>query len=126
MKTVTEPSETIANVDNPLEGDLIMRGQAVEGSELVANTGGLSDYDGIESIKLYWEASKDGQTWDRISLPANADRVLLKQLVGMKFVLEQSVRDNFGIETVAGPTTEPVRNINNKPVGVLLIKRVGG
>lgn len=126
-KLVTEPSEVIANVDNPLEGDLIMRGQAVEGSELVASTSGLSDYDGIESINLFWEASIDGQTWDKISLPANADRVLLNQrLVGMKIRARAVVRDNFGIETVAfGPTTEPVRNINNKPVGVLLIKRVG-
>jgi len=124
---VTEPSEEIANVDNPLEGDLIMRGQAVEGSELVASTSSLSDYDGIESINLFWEASIDGQTWDRISLPANADRVLLNQrLVGMKIRARAVVRDKFGIETVAfGPTTEPVRNINNKPVGVLLIKRVG-
>ena len=124
---VTEPSEVIANVDNPLEGDLVMRGQAVEGSELVASTSGLSDYDGIESINLFWEASIDGQTWDRISLPANADRVLLNQrLVGMKIRARAVVRDNFGIETVAfGPTTEPVRNINNKPIGVLLIKRVG-
>ena len=86
---VTEPSEIIANVDNPLEGDLVMRGQAVEGSELVASTSGLSDYDGIESINLFWEASIDGQTWDRISLPANADRVLLNQrLVGMKIRAE--------------------------------------
>ena len=125
---VTEPSEVIANVDNPLEGDLIMRGRAVEGGELVASTSSLSDYDGIESINLFWEASIDGQTWDQISLPANADRVLLSQrLVGMKIRARAVVRDNFGIETVAfGPTTEPVRNINNKPVGVLLIKRVGG
>ena len=124
---VTEPSEIIANVDNPLEGDLVMRGQAVEGGELVASTSNLSDYDGIESINLYWEASIDGQTWDRISLPVNADRVLLNQpLVGMKIRARAVVKDNFGIETVAfGPTTEPVRNINNKPVGVLLIKRVG-
>jgi hypothetical protein len=124
---LTEPSEIIANVDNPLEGDLVMRGQAVEGSELVASTSSLSDYDGIESINLFWEASVDGQTWDRISLPANTDRVLLNQpLVGMKIRARAVVKDNFGIETVAfGPTTAPVRNINNKPVGVLLIKRVG-
>jgi hypothetical protein len=123
----TEPSEIIANVDNPLEGDLVMRGEAVEGSELVASTSNLSDYDGIESINLHWEASIDGQTWDIIPLPANSDRVLLNQpLVGLKIRARAMVRDNFGIETVAfGPTTEPVRNINNKPVGVLLIKRVG-
>jgi hypothetical protein len=124
---ITEPTEVIANVDNPLEGDLVMRGEAVEGSELVASTSSLSDYDGIESISLYWEASIDGQTWDKISLPANTDRVLLDQpLVGMKIRARATVRDNYGIETVAfGPTTEPVRNINNKPIGVLLIKRVG-
>ena len=123
----TEPTEIIANVDNPLEGDLVMRGQAVEGNELVASTSGLTDYDGIESIDLQWEASIDGQTWDRINLPANVDRVLLNQsLVGLKIRARAIVRDNFGIETVAlGPTTEPVRNINNKPVGVLSIKRVG-
>ena len=53
-KLITEPSEVIANVDNPLEGDLIMRGKAVEGGELVASTSSLSDYDGIESINLFW------------------------------------------------------------------------
>jgi hypothetical protein len=124
---ITEPTEIIANVDNPLEGDLIMRGKAVEGNELVASTSDLSDYDGIASINLHWEASIDGQTWDRIPLPANSDRVLLEQpLVGMKIRARATVMDNFGIETVAyGPTTDPVRNINNKPVGVLTIKRVG-
>ena len=123
----TDPTEIVANVDNPLEGDLIMRGQAVEGNELVASTSGLSDYDGITSIDLHWETSIDGQTWDKLPLPANTDRVLLEQpLVGLKIRARANVMDSFGIESIAfSPTTEPVRNINNKPVGVLTIKRVG-
>jgi hypothetical protein len=124
---ITDPTEIIANVDNPLEGDLIMRGQAVEGNELVASTSDLTDYDGIASIDLYWETSVDGQTWDKLPLPANTDRVLLGQpLVGLKIRARANVMDSFGIKSSAfSPTTEPVRNINNKPVGVLTIKRVG-
>lgn len=124
---VTEPTEIIANVDNPLEGEVSMRGQAVEGGELVASTSSLTDYDGIASMNLYWETSVDGQTWDQLDLPVNTTRLLLNQpLVGLKVRARAIVVDSFGVETVVNSqATDPVKNINNKPVGKLLIKRIG-
>ena len=123
----TEPTELVANVDNPLTGEIVIRGQALENNELVASLSSLADYDGIASTAFLWEASADGQTWDAINLPANSPTILLGQaLVGMKIRINANIIDNFGVETkVFSAVTEPVRNVNDKPVGSLLIRSVG-
>lgn len=123
----TDATEPVANVDNPLEGELVVRGQPTEGNELVVSTSDLRDYDGIASMSIFWETSADGQTWDILSLPANTSRILLSQsLVGLKIRVRANVIDNFGMETVVFSTTsEPVKNVNNKPIGQLLIKKSG-
>ena len=123
----TEPTELVANVDNPLTGEIVIRGQALENNELVASLSSLADYDGIASTAFLWEASSDGQTWDAINLPANSPTILLGQaLVGMKIRINANIIDNFGVETkVFSAVTEPVRNVNDKPVGSLLIRSVG-
>ena len=123
----TEPTELVANVDNPLTGEIVIRGQAVENNELVASLSSLADYDGIASTAFLWEASADGRTWDAINLPANSPTILLGQaLVGMKIRINANIIDNFGVETkVFSAVTEPVRNVNDKPVGSLLIRSVG-
>ena len=126
-KLYTEPTEIVANVDNPLTGDIIIRGQAIENNELVASLSSLTDYDGIASTAFYWEASADGRTWDAINLPSNSPTILLGQaLVGLKIRISANVVDNFGVETkIYSSVTEPVRNVNDKPVGNLLIRSVG-
>ena len=123
----TEPTELVANVDNPLTGEIVIRGQALENNELVASLSSLADYDGIASTAFLWEASSDGQTWDAINLPANSPTILLGQaLVGMKIRINANILDNFGVETkVFSAVTDPVRNVNDKPVGSLLIRSVG-
>ena len=123
----TEPTELVANEDNPLTGEIVIRGQAVENNELVASLSSLADYDGIASTAFLWEASADGRTWDAINLPANSPTILLGQaLVGMKIRINANIIDNFGVETkVFSAVTEPVRNVNDKPVGSLLIRSVG-
>jgi hypothetical protein len=123
---VSEPSGTVINVDNPLEGEVTIRGQAIEGAELIANTSSLSDYDGIASLALFWEASNDGRTWEPIPSSGEARRLNLPQaLVGNLIRARASVVDNFGVETVVYSTaTEAVRNINNKPAGNIFIRRV--
>ena len=124
---ITEPTELVANVDNPLTGEIVIRGQAIENNELVASLSSLADYDGIASTAFLWEASTDGRTWDAINLPANSPTILLGQaLVGMKIRINAIIMDNFGVETkVFSAVTEPVRNVNDKPVGSLLIRSVG-
>jgi hypothetical protein len=123
----TEPTELVANVDNPLTGEIVIRGQALENNELVASLSSLADYDGIASTAFLWEASADGRTWDAINLPANSPTILLGQaLVGMKIRINANIIDNFGVETkVFSAVTESVRNVNDKPVGSLLIRSVG-
>ena len=123
----TEPTEMVANLDNPLTGEIVIRGQALENNELVASLSSLADYDGIASTAFLWEASADGRTWDAINLPANSPTILLGQaLVGMKIRINANIIDNFGVETkVFSAVTEPVRNVNDKPVGSLLIRSVG-
>ena len=77
---VTDASETVANIDNPLEGEVIVRGQPVEGSELTANTSSLKDYDGIASINLSWETSTDGRTWEEFgNLSITRDKARLNR-----------------------------------------------
>ena len=124
----TEPTELVANVDNPLTGEIVIRGQAIENNELVASLSSLADYDGIASTAFRWEASSDGRTWDSINMPANSPTLLLGQaLVGMKIRISANIVDNFGVETkVISVVTDPVRNVNDKPVGTLLIRSVGG
>ena len=123
---VTDASETVANIDNPLEGEVIVRGQPVEGSELTANTSSLKDYDGIASINLSWETSTDGRTWEEFGSAGNSRNLGLSQnLVGMRVRARVNVVDNFGVESVAYSTaTDAIRNVNNKPAGNILIRRI--
>jgi len=123
---VSEPSGIVVNVDNPLEGEVTIRGQAIEGAELIANTSSLTHYDGISSLALFWEASSDGRTWEPLSSSGEARRLNLPQaLVGNLIRARANVVDNFGVETVVYSTaTEAVRNINNKPDGNIFIRRV--
>ena len=123
---VTDSSETVANIDNPLEGEVIVRGQPVEGSELTANTSSLKDFDGIASVNLNWETSTDGRTWEELTTAGGSRNLSLEQtLVGMRVRARVNVVDNFGVESVAySNATDAVRNVNNKPAGNILIRRV--
>ena len=123
---VTDASETVANIDNPLEGEVIVRGQPVEGSELTANTSSLKDFDGIASVNLNWETSTDGRTWEELRSAGGSRNLSLEQtLVGMRVRARVNVVDNFGVESVAYSTaTDAIRNVNNKPAGNILIRRI--
>lgn len=123
----TEPTEIVANVDNPLQGDVVLRGVPTEGNEMVASTSSLTDYDGIASMALFWESSADGRTWDTLDYANGQVQLMLDQsLVGLKLRSRVEVVDTFGVETVVtSKPTEAVRNVNNKPAGQLLIRRVG-
>ena len=59
----TSPSESIDNLDDPVQGDVTINGMPREGSSLKAISNSLSDEDGIASINISWEKSKDGRNW---------------------------------------------------------------
>ena len=123
---VTDASEVVANVDNPLEGKVVVRGQSIEGSELTANTSTLSDFDGISSMNLAWETSTDGRTWRELDYAQGARNLnLVQELVGVRVRARVNVVDNFGVETVAySDASDVVRNVNDKPAGNILIRRI--
>ena len=124
---ITNPSETVVNVDDPVEGEVLLAGEASEGAVLTANTARVSDEDGIASMTVGWESSKDGRTWRAIETGGTSQLRLSQALVDRQVRARVSVVDTFGIETVIfSQATNTVKNVNNKPAGTIFVKRVGG
>jgi hypothetical protein len=123
---ISNPSETVANVDDPVEGEVIIVGNALEGSALSVTTSGVSDEDGIASLSVSWEASKDGRTWRAID-GSNFNQIALNQShVGFQIRAKASVVDTFGVETlIYSQPSNTVKNVNNKPSGTINVRRVG-
>ena len=118
-------SETVRNVDDPVLGDVVIMGEEKEGAMLEARTDSLSDDDGIASIGVAWERSRDGRNW--VSLTGeNTKKLNLDQtVVGSQVRVKATLVDRFGIETVLhSQPTRIIENVNNVPVGNVLIRRV--
>ena len=124
---ITNPSETVENVDDPVEGEVTIAGDATEGSTLKSQSLGLSDEDGIASLSITWEASKDGRSWRAIESTARSRSLTLGQsLVGKQIRARASVVDSFGVETIIySQATNTVKNVNNSPQGKIFVRRVG-
>ena len=124
---ITNPSETVENVDDPVEGEVTIIGDASEGETLTSQSVGLSDEDGIASLSITWEASKDGRSWRAIESTAQSRSLYLAQaLVGKQVRARASVVDSFGVETIIySQATNTVKNVNNSPQGKIFVRRVG-
>jgi len=123
---LTSPSETVANVDDPVEGEVLLAGEAIEGSTLVANTARVSDEDGIASLTVGWESSEDGRNWRAIETSGTSRFDLTQSIVGKQVRARVSVVDSFGIETIIfSQATNAVKNVNNAPAGTIFVRRVG-
>jgi hypothetical protein len=122
----TSPSETIDNLDDPVQGEVTIVGEPKEGVTLRALSNSLSDEDGIASISISWETSKDGRNWMILSSLSGPILSLGQTLVGSQIRARVAVVDNFGIETnLYSQATRTVENVNNKPSGRIVIRRVG-
>jgi hypothetical protein len=122
----TSPSETIDNLDDPVQGEVSIIGEPKEGVTLRALSNSLSDEDGIASISISWETSKDGRNWTILSSLSGPILSLGQTLVGSQIRAKVAVVDNFGIETnLYSQATRTVENVNNKPSGRIVIRRVG-
>ena len=124
---ITNPSETVANVDDPVEGEVVIQGDASEGETLKSQSQGLRDEDGIASLSITWESSKDGRSWRAIESTAQSRSLYLSQaLVGKQVRARASVVDSFGVETIIySQATNAVKNVNNTPQGKIFVRRVG-
>ena len=122
----TSPSETIDNLDDPVQGEVTIIGEPKEGITLRALSNSLSDEDGIASISISWETSKDGRNWVGLNSLSGPVLSLGQTLVGSQIRARVAVVDNFGIETnLFSQATRTVENVNNKPSGRIVIRRVG-
>ncbi len=122
----TSPSETIDNLDDPVQGEVTIIGEPKEGVTLRALSDSLSDEDGIASISISWETSKDGRNWIGLNSLSGPVLPLNQSLVGSQVRARVAVVDNFGIETnLYSQATRTVENVNNKPSGRIVIRRVG-
>ena len=124
---VTSPSETVQNVDDPVQGEVLITGKAEEGATILVSTNGVSDEDGIASMSVGWEASTDGRNWRTIETAGATQLALSQMLVNKQIRARVAVVDTFGVETVIfSQATNTVRNVNNKPAGTIFVRRVGG
>ena len=124
---VTSPSETVRNVDDPVQGEVLITGKATEGETILVSTNGVSDEDGIASMSIGWEASTDGRNWRAIETGGSTQLPLSQSLVNKQIRARVAVVDSFGVETVIfSQATNTVKNINNKPAGTIFVRRVGG
>ena len=124
---VTSPSETVQNVDDPVQGEVLITGEATEGETILVSTNGVSDEDGIASMSIGWESSTDGRTWRAIETGGATQLSLSQPLVNKQIRARVAVVDSFGVETVIfSQATNTVRNVNNKPAGTIFVRRVGG
>ncbi|MDC1086026.1 hypothetical protein OAT44_01280 [Alphaproteobacteria bacterium] len=122
----TNPSETIDNLDDPVQGEVVIVGKPLEGVTLRALSDSLSDEDGIASISISWETSKDGRNWIAVNSLSGPILALNQSLVGSQIRSRVAVVDNFGIETILySQATRTVENVNNRPSGRIIIRRVG-
>jgi len=124
---VTSPSETVQNVDDPVQGEVLITGEATEGATILVSTNGVSDEDGIASMSVGWEASSDGRNWRAIETAGATQLALSQTLVNKQIRARVAVVDTFGVETVIfSQATNTVQNVNNKPAGTIFVRRVGG
>ena len=124
---VTSPSETVQNVDDPVQGEVLITGEATEGATILVSTNGVSDEDGIASMSVGWEASTDGRNWRTIETAGATQLSLSQLLVNKQIRARVAVVDTFGVETVIfSQATNTVQNVNNKPAGTIFVRRVGG
>ena len=123
---VTSPSESVVNVDDPVQGEVMLTGEAAEGQTIVASTARISDEDGIASMSVGWESSSDGRNWRVIETAGTTQIPLTQALVNRQIRARVAVVDSFGIETVIfSQATNTVKNVNNKPAGTIFVRRVG-
>jgi hypothetical protein len=123
---VTSPSESVINVDDPVQGEVMLTGEASEGQTIVASTARISDEDGIASMSVGWESSTDGRNWRVIETAGTTQIPLTQALVNRQIRARVAVVDSFGIETVIfSQATNTVKNVNNKPAGTIFVRRVG-
>ena len=122
---ISSPSDIVMNLDDPVEGEVVLSGEANENGTLMADTSQITDEDGVASLSVQWESSKDGRSWSIMENIQGISLGLGQYLVGSQIRARLSVVDNFGTETIlVSQPSRTIENVNNKPSGSIIIRRV--
>ena len=122
---ISSPSDIVMNLDDPVEGEVVLSGEANENGMLMADTSQITDEDGVASLSVQWESSRDGRSWSVMENIQGISLELGQYLVGSQIRARLSVVDNFGTETIlVSQPSRTVENVNNKPSGSIIIRRV--
>ena len=120
---ISSPSDIVMNLDDPVEGEVILSGEANENGTLMADTSQITDEDGVASLSVQWESSKDGRSWSIMENIQGISLDLGQYLVGSQIRARLSVVDNFGTETIlVSQPSRTIENVNNKPSGSIIIR----
>ncbi|MEL0321659.1 MAG: hypothetical protein VXA68_06595 [Gammaproteobacteria bacterium] len=124
---VTPATNMVQNIDDPVEGEVMVVGQAKKGQRLQIDTSNLSDDDGIANVRSTWEMSDNGRSWVSIPDVYGNSMTLAQAHVGSLIRIRAVVVDNFGSETTLySQPTSLIQNVNSKPKGVIRILATGG
>lgn len=124
-RVVSAATDPIRNVNDPVQGELVLRGEALVGQTLRVATESISDRDGIANITLIWEASTDGRTWRRAAESSGSELVIDNDLIDQQVRVRAVVVDRFGNEgTVVSNNLGPVQGVNSPPTGTIRILSV--
>ncbi|NCV51916.1 MAG: hypothetical protein EBW65_05265 [Gammaproteobacteria bacterium] len=124
---VTPATNMVQNIDDPVEGEVMVVGQAKKGQRLQIDTSNLSDDDGIANVRSTWEMSDNGRSWVSIPDVYGNSMTLAQAHVGSLIRIRAVVVDNFGSETTMySQPTSLIQNVNSKPKGVIRILATGG
>ncbi|MBU28653.1 MAG: hypothetical protein CMD54_00895 [Gammaproteobacteria bacterium] len=124
---VTPATNMVQNIDDPVEGEVMIMGQSKKGQRLEIDTSKLSDDDGIANVRSTWEMSDNGRSWNSIPDVYGNSMTLAQGHVGSLIRVRAVVVDSFGSETTLySQPTSLVQNVNSKPKGVIRILATGG
>lgn len=124
---VTPATNMVQNIDDPVEGEVMIMGQSKKGQRLEIDTSNLSDDDGIANVRSTWEMSDNGRSWNSIPDVYGNSMTLAQGHVGSLIRIRAVVVDSFGSETTLySQPTSLVQNVNSKPKGVIRILATGG
>ena len=122
---ISSPSDIVLNLDDPVEGEVFLSGEANENGLLRADTTQITDEDGVASLYVQWESSTNGRNWAVMENTQGINLPLNQSLVGSQVRARLSVVDTFGTETIlVSQPSRTIENVNNKPSGQILIRRV--
>ncbi len=124
-RVVSAATDPIRNVNDPVQGELVLRGDALVGQTLRVATESISDRDGIANITLIWEASTDGRTWRRAAESSGSELIIDNDLIDQQVRVRGVVVDRFGNEgSVISNNLGPVQGVNSPPTGTIRILSV--